>query len=115
MTDDFDDLDVDITPNVEAAIEALKQCDNTRLAQIMNAADLIEGFIKAVRARVEAQLFEGQPVPGYKLVQGKKGARQWADPTTAEATLKAMRLKTEQMYDLKLISPTTAEKLHKAA
>ena len=25
-----------------------------------------------------------------------------------------MRLKTEQMYDLSIISPTTAEKLHKA-
>ena len=32
----------------------------------------------------------------------------------AEAVLKAMRVKHEQMYDYKLISPTTAEKLAKA-
>jgi hypothetical protein len=39
------------------------------------------------------------------------GNRKWADVEEAEATLKAFRLKTEEMYDLSLISPTTAEKL----
>jgi hypothetical protein len=53
-------------------------------------------------------------VAGYKLVAGKKGARAWADEAEAEKLLKAMRLKKEQMYDLKLISPTSAEKLLKA-
>ena len=32
----------------------------------------------------------------------------------AEAVLKSMRLKTEELYDLSLISPTTAEKRAKA-
>jgi acetyl-CoA carboxylase alpha subunit len=47
-------------------------------------------------------------------VQGRKGARQWADAKAAEDVLKAMRVKAEDMYEMKLISPTTAEKLHKA-
>ncbi|MGF2525853.1 DUF2800 domain-containing protein, partial [Ralstonia pseudosolanacearum] len=44
----------------------------------------------------------------------KKGARTWTDETEAEAALKKMRLKTDQMYTQSLISPTTAEKLVKA-
>lgn len=84
------------------------------LATCMNLVDLIEGWCKAVRAETERRLFDGQEVEGWKLVQGRKGSRTWSDAETAEQTLKTMRLKTEEMYDFKLISPTTAEKLHKA-
>ena len=80
----------------------------------MSTTDLIEAWCKAVRAKVEAELLAGNSVPGFKLVQGRRGARKWADLTAAEQALKAMRLKVEEMYDLSLISPTTAEKLHKA-
>jgi hypothetical protein len=81
------------------------------LAQKMAACDLIEKWIKAVRGKVEAELFAGNEVPGYKLVMGKKGARSWLDANDAEATLKSMRLKVEEMYDMKVISPTSAEKI----
>lgn len=80
----------------------------------MDAVPLVEMWCKAIRARVEKQLLEGKPVAGYKLVEGKRGARQWADDIEAEKKLKGMRLKKEQMYDFKLISPTSAEKLLKA-
>jgi hypothetical protein len=63
---------------------------------------------------VESELFSGRPVPGYKLVQGKKGNRKWSSESEAEAMLKGFKLKVEEMYDLKLVSPTTAEKLAKA-
>lgn len=81
------------------------------LAKKLNACDLIEKWIKAVRGKVEAELFAGRPVPGYKLVQGKRGARSWIDAAQAEAALKSMRLKVEEMYDMKVISPTSAEKI----
>ena len=84
------------------------------LAAALDKADLIEDWVKAVRAEVERRLLAGQPVPGYKIVQGKMGSRKWADPVEAEAALKSMRIKIEDMYDMKLISPTSAEKLAKA-
>lgn len=83
------------------------------LASQMAAVDLIEDWCKAVRAEVERRLLAGEKVAGFKLVQGRRGARAWGDPGEAEQLLKAMRLKTEEMYDFKLISPTTAEKLAK--
>lgn len=84
------------------------------LGRMLDAVPLIEDWCKEVRAKVEGELFSGRPVPGYKLVQGKKGNRKWASDAEAEAMLKGFRLKVEEMYDLKLISPTSAEKLSKA-
>jgi len=84
------------------------------LSAAMAKADLIEDWLKAVRAEVERRLLAGQAVPGYKLVQGKQGNRAWVDKAQAEEMLKGFRLKVEEMYDLSLISPTSAEKLAKA-
>jgi len=84
------------------------------LSACLSKVDLIEDWCKAVRAEAERRLVAGDDVPGYKLVQGKRGARQWADAALVEEVLKSYRLKVEEMYDLKLISPTSAEKLHKA-
>lgn len=108
---DFDDLD-----KMAGPIEALVGADmpTTDVSRCMDLVDLIESWCKAVRAEVERRLFDGQDVPGYKLVQGRKGARAWANAEEAEKALKAYRLKVEEMYDLKLISPTSAEKLAKA-
>lgn len=105
----------EITADRMAAAELLDAADGIdNLAAKMAAVDLIESWCKAVRAEVERRLLAGEPVAGYKLVEGRRGARQWANQEEAEQALKTMRLKLEQMYDLKLISPTTAEKLHKA-
>lgn len=87
--------------------------DTEALATKMNAIDLIESWCKAVRAEVERVLFDGGQVPGYKLVQGRQGNRDWINEQDVEAAFKAMRLKLDEMYDFKLISPTSAEKLLK--
>lgn len=105
-----------IRPALEAATERLATAEDERLATLMDAADMIEGFAKAVRAEVERRLLAGKFTDArYKLVEGRQGARSWTDEEQAEAALKAMRLKVDQMYDFKLISPTTAEKVLKEA
>lgn len=114
IADDFVDLTKPIEPQISAAIERVQASDNAHLAELLKNLDFIESWCKAVRAKGEIELLAGRNVPGYKLVQGKKGNRAWGNPTEAEAAMKAMRLKQEQMYDFKLISPTTAEKLAKA-
>lgn len=96
----------DVTNEVQALASG-------ELAVKMQACNLIEAWIKAVRAKVESSLLAGTPVPGYKLVQGKRGNRQWRSSDEAEQLLKSFRLKQEEMYDFSLISPTTAEKVLK--
>lgn len=99
---DFDDLTV-TKPNGFTSAEYLSKA--------MGKLKLVEDWIKGVRAETERRLFAGETIPGYKLVQGRQGNRKWSDAEEAEAVLKSLRLKTEQMYDLSLISPTTAEAL----
>jgi hypothetical protein len=112
VADDFVDITEPIVPQLEHAAE--RNVDNSILGNLLGAVDLIEGWCKAIRAKVETELLAGRPVPGYKLVEGRRGARRWSNDSEVEATMKAMRLKLEEMYDLSLISPTSAEKLHKA-
>lgn len=84
------------------------------LAAALSKVDMIEDWCKAIRAESERRMLAGEDVPGWKLVQGKRGPRQWSDPAAAEEMLrKTFRLPIEQAYDLKLISPMTAEKLTK--
>lgn len=80
------------------------------LSIAMSKVGLVEDWCKAVRAEVERRLFDGQDVPGYKLVEGKRGVRRWVDEEAAVKALKAARLKTADLYKHTLISPTEAEK-----
>lgn len=100
---DFDDM-----PEIAERIELLTP---ESLAAKASACDLIEHWIKAIRGRLERDLLEGKQVPGWKLVQGKRGNRAWANEADAEKLLKSMRLKHDEMYSYKVISPTTAEKI----
>ena len=106
---DFENLST-----VQQAIDDLPKVFSTALGKRLAAVDLIETWCKAVRARAESELQAGRRVDGFKLVEGRRGPRKWIDADEAEAVLKSMRLKAEDMYDFKLISPTTAEKLVKA-
>jgi hypothetical protein len=67
-----------------------------------------------VRAETERRLLAGQPVTGYKLVQGRAGNRDWKDAKAVEDMMKkTFRMRDDQVYDFKLISPTKAEKVFK--
>lgn len=91
-----------------------EEVSTDELADSMARADMIEAWLKAIRAETERRLLDGRTVRGFKLVQGKKGNRKWSNEAEAEAALKAMRIKHDQMYSYSVISPTTAEKLVKA-
>lgn len=99
---------------VDAAPIALDASDDAWLAAIYPKLDGIVEWTKAVLAEIERRALDGRPVPGTKIVQGRQGNRAWANAAEVEKQLKAWRLKVEEMYDLSLISPTTAEKLAKS-
>lgn len=108
---EFDDLTL---PKKAASVSIGDATDPERLAEFMRAAPLIEEAIKAVRAEVERRLFAGQPVPGYKLVQGKKGNRAWDGSVDIGKELtKSGRLKVDEAFNKVPKSPTQIEKLLK--
>lgn len=102
--DEFGDL---TAPSVGEAT------DQDWLEAMVAKADMFEDLFKAARAELERRLLAGVPSKRFKVVQGKRGARQWADAKAAEQMLKTFRVKLEDMYDMKLISPASAEKLAK--
>lgn len=118
VTSDFANLNEikgTVVAKVEEAIEKMDDGTITieQLSEFMKAADLIEDWLHAVRARVQAELFAGNEVPDFKLVEGRRGHRVWQSETEVEKLLKGMRLKADEMYTRKVINPTTAEKMLK--
>lgn len=99
--------------NLDEVTEKLPEDEAKSLSVKMLAVPKIEAWCKAVRAEIEKRLLEGKPIPEYKLVQGKRGARKWINEEVVEKLFKSFRLKKEEMYNLSLISPTNAEKLLK--
>ena len=84
------------------------------LSVAMSKVDLVEGWCKAVRAEAERRLLAGQTLDGWKLVEGRKGNRAWVNEAAVEDMFKrSFRLRDDEVYVQKLISPTVAEKLLK--
>lgn len=110
---EFDDQDKPVSEMIADAVARVPMLTNEQLAEIYGQADFLESWLKAIRDRVNSELNAGHPVPGFKLVTGKQGNRAWSDDALAEEMLKSFRLKQEQMYSQKVISPTQAEKLLK--
>lgn len=106
-----------LTQPTDGSFKALIPTDLRALGEKAAVIDIITDWCKQVRAKVEATLFdnhnstEAQTSLGFKLVEGKKGNRQWEDVEKAETALKAMRLKSEQIYDFSVKSPPAMEKV----
>ena len=100
-----------ICPQMTGAVDrALKvqveAIDARELGSYLANADILEDWIKDLRALAHQILDSGAPVPGYKLV-AKRGTRQWVDEGKAALALAGMDIfphKTE------IISPAQAEK-----
>lgn len=110
------DFDVMLT-DTKATTAARIPTDLKELGAKFAVLDIVADWIKQVRARAEAALFDSnnaeevQQALGLKIVQGKKGNRTWKDAAVIEALLKKMRYKTEVIYDLSVKTPPALEKL----
>ncbi|QCO05463.1 DUF2800 domain-containing protein [Azospirillum argentinense] len=82
-----------------------------QVGRVLDAADTIEKWLGAVRAHAQGELEAGRAIPGWKLVGGKQGNREWSSETDAALELVGAGLSDDAIYEKKLISPTQAEKL----
>ena len=103
---DFENLD-------ETCIQQVDTLDSETLSNKFRSIGLIKSWITAVESRVHSELQQGNPVPGFKLVIGRQGNRAWINEQDAENALKSFRLKQDEMYSRKLITPTQALKILK--
>lgn len=82
------------------------------LGAILQDADLVEAWLKAVRAHAKRILDAGGEVTGFKLVE-KRATRKWADIDLGEiaTALELLGAEPDDIYTRKLITPAQAEKL----
>ncbi len=89
---------------------------STELGTLYGALDFVREWCDDIAKRVYNELSAGREVMRadglrYVLVQGRKGDRKWDDPEEVEKLLKHMRLRTDEMYTMKVIGPAAVEKL----
>lgn len=108
----FDDF-VDQPQAIVTQQRMASVADAEKLARLLPLVPLIKAWCKGVEERALAVLMSSEQIPGYKLVEGKRGNREWGDDNAVEGIMKGMRLNQDEMYSMKLISVAQAEKLLK--
>ncbi len=96
---------------IECAFDAPPAVEPANLADSMSKVDLIEGWCEAVRAETFRRLAAGTEVPGYKMVEGRKGNRKWENTDVVETQL--VNAVGDAAYKKELISVADAEKKFK--
>lgn len=103
-----------VKPAAEPIATASPTADDIpQYAALLPHLQFIRDWCDAIEDHCYQEAMAGESIPGYKLVAGKKSARAWSSADEAEAIMKSMRLKMDEMYKLQLISPTAAEELLK--
>ncbi len=103
-----------ICPKMTGAVDrALKvQIEALPAAQISNYlknADMLEEWIKDLRALALQMLESGAKLPEYKLV-AKRAIRSWSDEEKAKVALFAYGLTESEVMETSVVSPAKAEK-----
>lgn len=81
------------------------------LGKVLDRKDDIEQWLKQVHAVCTEHASMGREIPGYKLV-GSEGHRKWTDEKEVEKLL-IQKLKKDERYPSKYISPAQAETMLK--
>lgn len=112
-TKDLIAADFDVLPAPESKAQAELPIPATaeQLSRALPWLETIEKWCDAVRARALGLMMNGEPLPGYKIVAGRKGARKWTPD--AEEQINRMRIRRDVLYTRALITPTQAERAHK--
>lgn len=108
------DSPVDINKPIAPQLEGIedRDMDPATLGNLLGSIDLIEGWCKAIRAKAKDALFSGHDVPGFKLVRGKRGARQWVDEEKVQEAVLSMGTDiSAQFIESSFMSPSKAEEL----
>jgi hypothetical protein len=102
-----------MTGAVDRAIkQQIVNLDVDTLGQYLKNADLLEGWIKDLRALAFGLLEKNVPVPGYKLVS-KQARRKWTNEQSAKDALLSLGLKESVVVETSIMSPAQAEKARK--
>jgi hypothetical protein len=106
-----------ICPQMTGAVDralktSIESLDAPQISAYLKNADMLEDWIKDLRALALQMLDSGASVPGYKLV-AKRGTRQWTDEKDVVHWLDGVGLENNEIYSKELLSPAQMEKVLK--
>ena len=79
------------------------------IGKVVNAASMVEAFLKKCKEVALNKMLEGTKIPGTKLVKGRS-SRIWADESVARTKL-APLASFDELHEIKLKSPSKLEKI----
>lgn len=80
------------------------------IIRILDNSELVEIWLKAVKKKALDDLLSKEKIPGYKVVEGRKGIRKWNNENEVEIFLKNKMPKRDS-HENKLKSPSQIEKV----
>lgn len=92
------------------ALPSIEEVSPSRFKVLLDNADLLESWIKAVRGQAFASIGRGMIIDGYELTEGL-GNRKWENEKQLEDMLSNSYHMGETIYDKKLKSPTQMAKV----
>ena len=84
------------------------ELDPVRIAQVLDGADLLTGWLNAVRATAQRLAETGTEIPGYYLTD-KKGRRRWIAGNIGDG-LEQLGVPRSAIYEEKVRTPAQVEK-----
>lgn len=103
---DYESLELAVTDPIKAL--KAKDISTAEAATLYRARDLANRMFKTLDERLYDEYMAGHETPGVKVVSGI-GRRHWKDEKEAEQALERMRVKKDERYNVKLVSPAQAE------
>lgn len=100
----FDDLD---SPAPPAIMETLLTPE--RRSRLLDHRSMLEKWLESLHVQAIDDALAGRPVPGKKLVEGRRPPRKWQDNDKIEASIEAVL--GDDAWTRNLKSPTQVEKV----
>ena len=80
------------------------------VADVLRMEPMVTLWLKKVKEQAMTTLMRGGELPGYKLVEGRLGARKWRNDQTVLNLLKGAGYREEEITETKVLSPAQMDK-----
>ena len=97
--------------NEENVVTKPESISDELLGKLVSRADIVEAACRGWRSEGKRRLEAGLTIPGWKLIEGRAGKRQWSSEKQAEEIMKAARIKSDVMYSRSLLTYPASEKV----
>lgn len=97
--------------NLDESLPSVESLTEQQIGKVLSHKKRFENWLKAIEEHVQEELKTKGKFTGFKLVEGRS-VRAWAmDEEEIVKKLQNQKLKKNEIYEQKLITPTKAEKL----